>query len=285
MMKRILIAGAGSYIGTSFEKWLKKFPDDYCTYTLDMKNHFWKEEDFSKYEVVLYAAGIVHIKETEENRALFYNVNRDLSYEIAKKAKNDGIRQFIFLSTMSVYGIENGIITENSYLNPKSDYGKSKLQAEELIKNLEDNSFRVAIIRPPMVYGKGCRGNYQRLSKMAVKVPLFPKTDNKRSMIYIDNLCEFIKQLIDNYERGLFFPQNKEYVNSSEMVKFIAEAHGRKIWMIKLFNPLLRQLNIKIINKVFDDLIYEMNMSEYKSEYRVCGFKNSVLKSEGIKKE
>ncbi len=283
-MKRILIAGAGSYIGTSFEKWLKKYPDDYYICTLDMKNSLWKDVNFSKYEIVLYAAGIVHIKETKENKSLFYRVNRDLSYEIAKKAKNDGIKQFIFLSTMNVYGIDNGIITENSHLNPKSNYGKSKFQAEELIKALEDKSFKAAIIRSPMVYGKECRGNYRRLSKMAAKMPVFPEIDNKRSMIYIDNLCEFIKGLIDNDERGLFFPQNSEYVNSSEMVKLIAEAHGRKIWMIKLFNPLLRMMNIKIINKIFGDLVYDMSMSEYKKAYRVCGFKDSILKSEGIKK-
>jgi UDP-glucose 4-epimerase len=207
-------------------------------------------------------------------------VNRDLAYETAQKAKADGVGQFIFMSSMSVYGIENGVIDKNTSLKPNSAYGKSKIEAEELIIKLADESFVVATLRPPMVYGKGCRGNYLRLAGLALKTPIFPKVDNKRSMIYIDNLSEFIKQLIDNRSGGLFFPQNAEYVNTSGMVRLIAKAHGKKIVMTKLFNPLLKLLNVSTVNKVFGDLVYEMSMSEYESDYRVCGFRESINKTE-----
>ena len=279
-MKRVLITGKNSYIGTSLENWLMREPDKYKVDTVDMKDGSWKEKDFSLYDVVFHVAGIAHIKETSDNQDIYYKVNRDLAYETAQKAKEDGVEQFIFLSSMSVYGIENGVIDKDTPLKPNSAYGKSKIEAEELINKLQDDSFTVATLRPPMVYGKGCRGNYPRLARLALKTPIFPKVDNKRSMIFIDNLSEFVKQLIDNRSGGLFFPQNAEYVNTSEMVRLIAEAHGKRVLMTKLFNPLLRLLNVSTVNKVFGDLVYDMSMSEYEFDYRVCGLRESIEKTE-----
>ena len=149
-----------------------------------------------------------------------------------------------------------------------------------MINKLQDNSFTVSTLRPPMIYGKGCRGNYPRLVGLALRTPIFPNLDNKRSMIYIDNLSEFVKQLIDNRSGGLFFPQNAEYVNTSEMVRLIAEVHGKRVVMTKLFNPLLRLLNVSMVNKVTGDLVYDMSMSNYVSEYRVCGFRESINMTE-----
>lgn len=264
-MKKILIIGKNSYIGKSLENWLRIYPDKYYLDTISLRNDNWKQKDFSKYDVVFHAAGIAHIKETEANADLYYKVNRDLTFQVAKKAKFEGVKQFIFLSSMSVYGIEKGVIDSKSPLTPNSNYGKSKLQAEELIKSLEDDiNFKVAILRPPMIYGKGCKGNYPRLAKLAVKIPFFPDIDNKRSMIYIDNLSEYVRLIIDNCESGLFFPQNNEYVNTTNMVKLVAHAHGKKIRTIKLFNFLIKIINNSTLNKVFGDLIYEKNLSKSK---------------------
>ena len=282
-MKKILITGVNSYIGTSVENWLMRESDQYQVDTVDMKDGSWTKKDFSEYDVVFHVAGIAHIKEKKENQDLYYKVNRDLAYEVAKKSKDDGVNQFIFLSSMSVYGVETGIISKNTPLKANSAYGKSKIEAEELIHRLADDVFVVATLRPPMVYGKGCKGNYPRLAELALKTPIFPEINNKRSMIYIDNLSEFVKQLIDNRNGGGFFPQNAEYVNTSEMVRLIAESHGKKIVMTKLFNPLLRLLNVSTVNKVFGDLVYKKSMSEYKNNYRVCEFEDTVLKTEGAK--
>jgi nucleoside-diphosphate-sugar epimerase len=279
-MERIVITGTNSYVGKSFEKWLENYPDKYIVDSISLRNDSWKEKDFSVYNVVFHVAGIAHIKETKVNEDLYYRVNRDLVYETAKKAKSDGVKQFIFLSSMSVYGIDSGVISKSSPLNPKSTYGKSKLEAEELIELLADNDFKVAIIRPPMIYGKGCKGNYPRLVKLALKVPLFPDIENKRSMIYIDNLCEFFRLLIDNLGSGLFFPQNKEYVCTSDMVKVIAEANGKKIVVTKLFNSLLSMLKIATVNKVIGDLVYEKGMSVYKENYMIRDFRESMILTE-----
>ncbi|MBQ8448191.1 MAG: NAD-dependent epimerase/dehydratase family protein, partial [Clostridia bacterium] len=160
-MKRILITGANSYIGTSFENYMKQWVDEYSVDTVDMIDGTWREKDFGEYDVVFHVAGIAHKKETKENAELYYKVNRDLAIETAKKAKKDGVKQFIFLSSMSVYGMDTGVITKDTVPTPKSNYGKSKLQAEEGMKELADDDFKICTIRPPMVYGEGCKGNYQ----------------------------------------------------------------------------------------------------------------------------
>lgn len=287
-MKRILITGKNSYIGTSVENWLMRELDKYKVESISLRDGAWKEKDFSEYDVVFHVAGIAHIKETEENKELYYKVNRDLAYDVANKSKVNGVKQFIFLSSMSVYGVENGIVDKDTPLKATSAYGKSKIEAEELINKLQGECFTVSTLRPPMVYGKGCKGNYSRLAGLALKTPIFPNIDNKRSMIYIDNLSEFVKQLIDNQSAGLFFPQNTEYVNTSEMVRLIAEVHGKKIMMTKLFNPLLRLLNVSTVNKLFGDLVYRrealdgfgMEISGRKVDYKSVPFKETIRLTE-----
>jgi nucleoside-diphosphate-sugar epimerase len=282
-MKRILITGKNSYVGSNIEEWLGICPNSYSIDTISLRNDSWKEKDFSKYDVVIHVAGIAHIKETKENAHLYYEVNRDLAYEFAKKSKVENIKQFIFLSSMSVYGIDRGVIRKGSSLQPKTNYGKTKLEAEKLIANLEDSLFKVAILRPPMIYGKGCKGNYAKLAKIAFKTPVFPNIDNKRSMIYIDNLSEFVKYIIDVCGSGLFFPQNNEYVNTSEMVELIAKSHGKKMYKTRLFNPLLDLMrNNKTVNKVFGNLVYDKELSKYNNCQlnKFVGFEKSIRLTE-----
>lgn len=279
-MIKILITGKNSYVGTSLERWLKTFGDYYSTESISLRDDSWRNKDFSGYDVVVHVAGVAHIKETKANADIYFKVNRDLAYEVALEAKEQQVKQFIFLSSMSVYGMDTGIIDENTILKPKNNYGKSKLEAEKLISNLEDDFFKVAILRPPMIYGSGCRGNYNRISRIALLSPVFPNIDNERSMIYIDNLSEYIKYIIDNSKQGLFFPQNKSYVNTSEMVRLIAKTHDKKIFISRLFNPLVSLLNrVEIVNKVFGSLVYEKGMSNL-NEINQISFKETIERSE-----
>ena len=280
-MKRIIITGKNSYIGTSFENWLMKEPDKYYVDTVDMKDMSWKEIDFSAYDVVFHVAGIAHVSSDPKMEDLYYKVNRDLTVETAEKAKSEGVKQFIFMSSIIVYGDGSSskrVIDRNTVPTPSNFYGNSKLQAEEIIQQLESDDFRIVILRPPMIYGKGSKGNYQRLANIAKKIPIFPDIDNERSMLHIDNLCEFIKVMIDQKEAGFFFPQNKEYMKTSELVKTIAEVNGKKIIMTKVFNPVLRLMfGIGIVNKVFGNFVYEKSISDYNNvNYRIRDFKKSV---------
>lgn len=286
-MKKILITGANSYIGTSFEKWLAQSQSEYAVDTFDMKDGTWKEKDFSEYDVVFHVAGIAHVSTDPKMEDLYYKVNRDLTIEIAKKAKNEGVKQFVFMSSIIVYGDSSHInhkrvIDKNTVPEPSNFYGRSKLQAEEGIMPLMDDKFNVVVIRPPMIFGKGSKGNYPKLAKMAQKLPIFPNVKNERSMLHIDNLCEFIKLMIDNEEKGMFYPQNSEYVGTSELVKFISEAHGKKIILTKIFNPALKLIGnfVGMVNKAFGNLVYEKSMSEYKVNYRVRDLKEAVRETE-----
>lgn len=280
-MKRILITGKDSYIGKSLMNWLKKYPEDYYTEELDLQDLSWKEKDFSSFDAVFHVAGIAHVKETKENQNLYYKVNRDLAYETALKAKEDGVSQFIFLSSMSVYGMETGIIDENTPVRPKNAYGKSKLEAEELINKLQDeHTFVVSILRPPMVYGKGCKGNYPRLAKLAKKLPIFPDIENKRSMIYIDNLSEFVKILIEKKLNGIFHPQNQEFAKVSELIYIINEVNHSRVYLTKIFNVFIKLLNISIFKKIFGSLFYEKELSSLHLNYDIVNFKQSIIDTE-----
>jgi UDP-glucose 4-epimerase len=280
-MKKILITGANSYIGTSLENWLAKEPVKYKVDTVDMKDGSWKEKNFSEYDVVFHVAGIAHVSTDPKMEELYYKVNRDLTIGTAEKAKAEGVKQFIFMSSIIVYGDSSGnkrVIDRNTVPTPSNFYGNSKLQAEEGIKPLENDEFKVVVLRPPMIYGKGSKGNYTKLAKAAQKLPIFPNIDNERSMLHIDNLCEFIKVMINQEESGLFFPQNAEYVKTSEMVRIIAEVHGKKVRLTKIFNRPLRLIGLKfgLINKVVGNLVYEKSMSDYKVNYRIRDLRESI---------
>lgn len=256
-MKKVLITGANSYIGDSVRDYLLKYPDSYCVEIKDTVGWEPVASDFIDYDVVFNVAGIAHRKETDENRHLYYDINRDLVIKIAKASKEAGVKQFILLSTMSVYGMVVGRITKDTPTNPKNAYGKSKVEADEFIEQLADENFKFACLRPPMVYGKGCKGNYQSLRKFALKSPVFPRYMNQRSMVYIGNLCEFIKEVIDQEKAGLYFPQNAEYMNTSMMVKQIALTHGKRIHLTKIFNWAIKSSGLNVINKAFGNLVYE----------------------------
>jgi len=286
-MKRILIIGANSYIGTSFEKWVAQWPEEYKVDTVGTRNGEWKELDFSPYDTIFHVAGIAHQDAKADQEELYYKVNRDLTIEVAQKAKSEGVKQFIFMSSIIVYGAsskigETKVITRDTVPEPINFYGKSKLQAEQGILPLQSEGFNVVVIRPPMIYGKDSKGNYPRLSTLAKKIPVFPDIENERSMLYIENLSEFLKLVIDYEESGLFFPQNAQYVKTTEMVRLISEVHGKNIIITRVFDPLMKyMLKLSIINKVFGNLTYEHSMSTYDiANYQIRNLKESIEMTE-----
>ena len=250
----------------------------------------WREKRFSGYDAVFHVAGIAHSdsgKISAEKEKLYYAVNTDLTVETAKKAKADGVRQFIFMSSAIVYGDSAPIgkakmITKDTPLSPANLYGDSKVQAENGILPLSDDSFKVVILRPPMIYGKGSKGNYPILSKFAQKLPFFPNVKNERSMLYIGNLVEFVRLMIENEESGIFFPQNLQYTSTSEMVKTIAAAHGKKIGLVRGFTWSLKIMShiTGLVNKAFGNLSYDMSLSEYKENYRLYSLEESIRSTE-----
>lgn len=290
-MKRILITGANSYIGTSFENYIKdNFSKEYKVDTIDMVDGSWRENSFVGYDVVYHVAGIAHSdsgKISAEKEKLYRSVNTDLTIETAKKAKADGVKQFIFMSSAIVYGDSAPIgkekrITKDTPTNPANCYGDSKVQAELGVFPLQDDSFKVCVLRPPMIYGKGSKGNFPTLEKFAKKMPLFPYVKNERSMLYIGNLVEFVRLMIENEEQGIFWPQNKEYSNTSELVRDIGKAKGKRVRLVKGFCWALKIMShlTGLVNKAFGNLSYDMSLSEYKQDYRLFSLEESIIETE-----
>ena len=300
-MKKVLITGANSYIGTSFENWIKENPCGISADTLDMRGEAWKEADFRGYDAIFHVAGIAHAdvgKVTEEQKALYYKVNCDLAVECAAKAKVAGVGQFVFMSSVIVYGDSAGmgstkVITGDTPLSPANFYGDSKVKAEEGLQKLADPSFKIVILRPPMIYGKGSKGNYPLLATLAGKLPLFPNVENQRSMLYVGNLCKFVSLMLLNEEEGVFFPQNAEYVNTAEMVREIAAARGKKIRLTRIFNPILALIGklgkapggpmvrlSGLVNKAFGNLVIDKALSEYGQVYQLYDLKESIRLTE-----
>lgn len=290
-MKKILITGANSYIGTSFEKYIQdNYADQYQVDTIDMIDGSWREKSFKGYDVVYHVAGIAHSdsgKIPPEKERLYRSVNTDLTIETAKKAKAEGVKQFIFMSSAIIYGESSKIgkkklITKDTVPSPANCYGDSKLQAEIGILPLQDSKFKVCILRPPMIYGKNSKGNFPQLEKYAKKLKFFPYVKNERSMLYVGNLVEFVRLMIENEEQGIFWPQNAEYSNTSELVKVIGAANGKKVHLVKGFGWLLKFMGLFVnkISKAFGNLTYEPSMSEYKVNYRKYSLENSVRETE-----
>jgi UDP-glucose 4-epimerase len=275
-LKRVLITGKNSYVGTNVEKWLMREPDKYYVESISVRDESWKDFNFSKFDVVFHTAGIAHIKETKKNRDLYFKVNRDLAFEVAKKAKYSGVKHFVFMSTMSVYGEIEGFISVSNKANPTTSYGKSKFEAENLLILLNDDRFKVSILRPPMIYGKDSPGNYKRLSIIVSYILLFPKTNNKRSILFILNFSEFVKKLIISEKNGLYFPQNKEYIKTHELVYEISKYRKKKILITNIFDPLIKRIKIKLTKKIFSDLYYDQNMSMHEWDYNFIDFEKSI---------
>lgn len=295
-MKRVLITGENSYIGVAFERYATKhYGDQLKISTIDMISGEWKKADFSVFDIVYHVAGIAHAdvgNVSDEVKAKYYAVNTDLAIAVAEKAKSEGVGQFVFMSSAIIYGAsapygKTKRITRETEPMPSNFYGDSKWQADKGVRALSTDSFKVAVLRPPMIYGKESKGNYPLLAKMAKRLPLFPDVVNERSMLYIDNLCEFLAQVMIRGEEGIFWPQNKEYSRTSEIVKQIAEVNQHRIHVSKIWNwivILASKVPGKIgdlTNKAFGNLSYDQELSKCGFEYCIFNLQESIKETEG----
>lgn len=187
------------------------------------------------------------------------------------------------MSSAIVYGEsapigKTKVITKDTPTAPANSYGDSKVQAEKGILALEDEAFCVVILRPPMIYGPGSKGNYPILSKLARKLPIFPVVNNQRSMLFIGNLTEFVRLMIDRQERGIFWPQNAEYSNTTDLVKKIARAQGKDICLVRGLGWALKLMShvTGLVNKAFGSMCYEVSLSEYAVDYRKFTLDESI---------
>jgi UDP-glucose 4-epimerase len=279
---KICVFGINSYIGNMFGRSCQDDSEFELVY-VDSKGNAWESQDFRSFDVILHIAGIAHISMDHKMESIYYTVNRDLPIRVANKAKQEGVKQFIFLSSMIVYGDPHGIkdivnIKSDTKPKPENFYGKSKLEADECLQTLADDSFYVSVLRLPMVYGQGCKGNFPKLVELTKRIKIFPDINNERSMIYIDNLCEFFKLCIRNRYSGVFYPQNAEYVSTKAIIGCAAAIAGRKMRFISIINPIIYLLSPKInsLNKVFGSKTYDKSLCPDLKKYNLYSFEESM---------
>lgn len=282
-MKKVLITGAGSYVGESVRSYiLRSAPGQFQIDSVDTMGDNWKKADYTQYDVVYHVAGIAHVNADPKMEPLYYKVNRDLTIEVAKHALAAGVKQFIFMSSQIVFhesqSLKTEMLTKDTLEKPNGFYGDSKLQAERGLKDLEkEGKMKICILRPPMIYGPKSKGNFLRLGWLATKTPVFPLWHNKRSMLYIDNLGEFVKQAILRELEGTYYPQNRELADTVEIVRFFAKKYHHRIWFSRLFNPLvwLGSFVLQPLNKMFASYYYDPEMSKVDFDYQLVSQEES----------
>lgn len=277
-----MMTGKHSYIGQSIVQYGSK-KHRYDAFSL--RDPHWQDVSWEGYDVVCHVAGKAHVSYRQAHASEYFEVNRDLALQVAQKAKAEGIKQFILFSTLLVYGessVKHKVFNASTSCHPTSPYAQSKWQAEQAITELQTDTFKVVILRLPMIYGPDSKGNYPRLVQLALRLPVFPKVNNQRSMLYIEDLIRFIIHLIDAQEAGLFVPQNAHVVSISQLVQTIRKVHHKKTWLVPGLSPLIHVMMpfSSSMRKMFGTFVYDTNDSIYAFDYQKTPFDESIKLSE-----
>ncbi len=274
----ILVTGASGYIGGSF---IEAFKRKYDFSIFSLQENTIDTLNLENIDTILHCAALVHQK-TVDDYEKYDAINVKYPIDLAKKAKKSSVKQFVFISTIAVYGDDKKFIDENSTFKPVTPYGESKLEAEKQLLALHDENFTVSIIRPPMVYGKDAPGNINSLINLIKKVPILPfaNIDNRRSFIYIGNLIHFIDNIIEKRGAGIFLVSDDRAVSTTELIKHISKELDKKIYLVNIpfFERLLRVLNPSLHKKLYDSL--EVNNSSTKETLK---YENTYSIEDGIK--
>lgn len=282
MMPKILITGTNSFVGGNFILH-SKYKNAEAISLFESKPC---EIDFSKYDVVIHLVAIVHqTKRIPEEE--YFRVNKELCLEVANHAKDAGIKQFIFLSTVKVYGqfiAGSGPWNEFSECHPDDSYGISKYEAEKALRQLERPDFIVSVVRTPLVYGEGVRANMLSIMKFIRSSYILPfkNINNRRNFTSAENLVSFLDRIIERKASGIFIAMDGDAISTSELVKMIASDMGKKIFLFGIPHFFVK-IGLSLLPRIFDRLYgsFEMDNSE---TLRILDFKPPVTIYEGIKK-
>jgi len=294
-MKNVLVIGGDSYIARNFINKLKseyniksfsRYPTSYKNEIVINDFFLINEKEFENIDVVFNFAAIVH--QADKNWGLYKTINIDLPLKLAKTAKMKGVELYVQMSTTSVFG-EPVHISSNLEYNPRNYYGKSKMICDNELINLNDNVFKVALVRAPIVYGENAPGNFlklYRLSQLGVPLP-FKKVDNQRDFIYIGNLMVFFKRLLETRTDTLiYYPTDQDPISLDELFKLFQLYSEKKIRLFKLPGVLfkvLKKIKYSIYQKLFESKTMfiqpELEKIGYKPEYSIAEAVKLTLKN------
>jgi UDP-glucose 4-epimerase len=277
-MKNLLITGSNGFVGSYF---INKYQNKYNMQTFSFLRDNFNALHVKGIDAVIHLSALVHQMggaSTEE----YKKVNVTQTLELAKKAKASGVKQFVFMSTVKVYGEESvSVYKETSPCKPQDEYGKSKLKAEQELQKLGDDDFMISIIRTPIVYGYGVKANIKNLINLVKKVPILPfgDIDNKRSMVYIGNLCHLIDEIIAQGKSGIFLACDDKPLSTSKLIELIANGLDKKVYLLKI--PFFESL-LKIVKPSFHKRLYESLEVDNSATKERLGLKNPYSVEEGI---
>ena len=267
--KKLLVTGASGFVGVQF---LDNCKADYDIVPVSLQKTPVSSIDFEGVDCVLHLAGIAHIMEKTED-SLYFSVNHELTKELADAAKAAGVTQFVFMSTIKVYGESYERLTLDTECKPTDAYGQSKLFAEQYLQTIESDGFQVAIIRPPLIYGPGVKGNMQRLIEMVEKRKYIPlgKIMNQRSMVSIDNLIRLIRLIIDKKVSGTYLVQDESAISTTELLTEIAKAKSADVRLVAIpgiFRSMIKIFLPHIYVRLFGSLVVDDSLTRSTIDYR-----------------
>jgi UDP-glucose 4-epimerase len=279
MMSKLLITGSNGFIGNYF---INNYKSKYNIETFSFLKDDINRLDCNDLDVVFHLSALVH-QMGGASASEYEKINVTQTLQLAKKAKESGVKHFVFMSTVKVYGEEtNSIYTENTVCNPEDDYGKSKLKAEQELQKLEDENFKISIIRTPIVYGYGVKANIKNLINLVNKVPVLPfgKIKNKRSMVYIGNLCHLVDEIIIQKKSGIFLACDDEPLSTSKLIDLIAKNLAKKTYFIKIpfFESLLKILKPSFHKRLYGSLEIDNTITKEK-----LNLKNPYSVEDGVR--
>ena len=277
-MKKLLITGSNGFVGSYF---IHKYKDKYDIKTFSFLKDDINALDCSDVDVVFHLSALVH-QMGGASAEEYERVNVSQTLELAIKAKERGVKHFVFMSTVKVYGEETeSKYTEDSICHPEDEYGKSKLKAELELQKLEDDNFNISIVRTPIVYGYGVKANIKSLVNLVNKISILPfgKIKNKRSMVYIGNLCHLVDVVIEQEKAGIFLASYDEPLSTSRLIELIAKNLDKKIYLIKVpfFESLLKILKPSFHKRLYGSLEVDNTITKEK-----LNLKNPYSVEEGI---
>lgn len=281
---KVLIVGKNSYIAQRTGAWFEKKPTPAAVEYISVRDDGWKRADLSGYDAVIYAAAIVHRRD-EVPEEIYDAVNAQQPYAFAQAAKAAGVKQFVFLSTMGVYGQDKklpagNIVDEHTPLKPFPGYGSSKLKGERLIQSLEDECFRVSIIRPANVYGKGCKGGYiSGFAKITSTLPVLPRAfeESRQGMLFVDNLAELCWLAVNSNCSGVYPAQDRTPVSAYEIMRAMADCICPKKKALRGQAALKLIQGNALVNKLFGGVSYAENYAKCPlGNYQLVEFRDAI---------
>jgi UDP-glucose 4-epimerase len=297
-----LVTGASGFVGRHLtpmleaEGWTVRralrtpsvTPNDFCIESIGSETN-WKEA-LVGVDAVIHLAARVHHQNDEGAVELYRTVNIEGTLHLARSAASAGVRHFIFVSTVLVHGRSNdgrAPFSEENILTPSGTYGMSKAAAEAGLRALaKDSEMSITVVRPPLVYGAGAKGNFKLLTR-AVKlgIPLpFASIRNRRAFLAVENLCSFIVQRLAHAGRGfdVFLVADDEQVSTPEFIRRLAGAVGIRPRLLPApISVLSALLKLSGRPEARDSIIGSLELNVSKAA--ASGWRQQVTLDEGLR--